>query len=296
MPPQNHTFLDAHLHLYPPKRLSGLIRWMHSFFPTHPVPKDATLDDVLEDLRQHDYRNFVALVFPLKPEESPSLNSFIAEMATRTPGLVPFGCVHVSDSSPAAVVEDAVLRLKVAGLKFHPMVQRFDPCDSRLFPVFERMDEWRKPIYIHTGFDDWYGFNLPVKSLRTLLGRFPNIPFVFCHMLFPKVRTAFELLEEFPNLHLDATNVFGTIALFRQTLADEMPELDLDECREEMELHCRRIMFGTDHPAGMGDIQQILDDAYAFGLSENANSYLLQKTAAAFLSEHCATYCIGEYE
>ena len=76
-------FLDAHLHLYPPKRLAGLIKWMHGFFPDHPVPPEATLDDVLADLREHGYGAFVALVFPLSPGESEDLNSFIAAMAER---------------------------------------------------------------------------------------------------------------------------------------------------------------------------------------------------------------------
>jgi hypothetical protein len=289
--PQNNQFLDAHLHLYPPKRLSGLIRWMHSFFPSHPVPKDASLEDVLADLRSEEYHNFVALVFPLEPEESSSLNEFIGQMAARVPGLVPFGCVHRNDSSPVAVVEDAIVQRKLAGLKFHPMVQRFDPCDSRLFPVFERMNEWRKPIYIHTGFDEWYGYSLPIENLRILLGRYPNIPFVFCHMLFPRLPIAFSLVEEYPNLYLDATNVFGTIALFRASM-QEIPELDLEKAKTEMERHCSRIMFGTDHPAGMGNIPQILKDFADFGLSQDAAAHILHKTASDFLRRHCAPYYI----
>lgn len=293
MPSSNHLFLDAHVHLYPPKRLAGLIRWMHGFFPSHPVPKDATLEDVLADLRTHGCRNFVALVFPLEPDESIHLNEFIAGLATRVPGLIPFGCVHRDDPNPTAVVEDAILQKGLAGLKFHPMVQRFDPCDSRLSNVFALMNEWRRPVYIHTGFDEWYGYFLPEASLRALLERYPNIPFVFCHMLFPRLDIAFRLLEEFPNLHLDATNVFGTIAMFRSQLG-QVPEVDVAGVKRGMERHCNRIMFGTDHPAGMGDIRRILADFREFGLDEVTASAILHKTASAFLRAHCGSYYIEE--
>ena len=287
---RNNRFLDAHMHLYPPERLSGLIRWMHNFFPDHPVPKDSTLDDVLSDLREHEYEEFVALVFALEPEESRRLNAFIAELAGDVSGMIPFGCVHKDDASPEAVVEEAILHLGLAGLKFHPMVQRFDPWDSILFGVYERMDEWRKPIYVHTGFDDWYGYNLPESSLRSLLRTYPGIPFVFCHMIFPRLTLAFELAEEFPNLYLDATNVFGSIALYQQMGFETLP-LDLDAARGGMERHSRRIMFGTDHPAGMGSIDRILKDFHSFGLSPDSAHHILHGTASAFLQEHCPEHC-----
>ncbi|GAB4348893.1 MAG: hypothetical protein Kow0099_31680 [Candidatus Abyssubacteria bacterium] len=286
-------FLDAHLHLYPQKRLSGLIRWMHSFFPDHPVPMDATLDDVLCDLRRHSYTTFVALVYPLVPGESKWLNSFISDLARAIPGMVPFGCVHRDDDSPRVIVEDAIDRLGLAGLKFHPMVQHFDPWDSRLFGVYDVMNERRRPIYIHTGFDEWYGYHLPDHSLEMLLQRYPDITFVFCHMLFPRLERAFALLREYPNLYLDATNVFGTIALFRKTGTD-LQGLDIAKVREEIERHCRRIMLGTDHPAGMGSIGTILDEFHEFGLSREAESHIMRTTASTFLKSTCPEFVGGD--
>ena len=287
--PEHKFFIDAHVHLYPSKRLGGLIRWMHGFFPDHPVPIDSTLDDVLSDLRKHNYGSFVALAFSLEPEESRQLNEFMAKMAENNPGMAPFGCVHRDDDSPSVVVEYAIRELRLAGLKFHPMVQRFDPWDKKLFGVYERMNEWRRPIYIHTGFDDWYGFHLPESSFRSLLRTYPDIPFVFSHMIFPKLGLAFDLVEEFPNLYLDATNVPGTIMLFRRT-GTPVPELDMDEACEGMERWADRIMFGTDHPAGMGSIERILSDFHDLGLGPEAESKILSGTASRFLQEHCPEY------
>lgn len=266
---------------------------MHSFFPDHPVPKDATLEDVLADLQKHGYKNFVALVFALEPGESRQLNTFIAEMAAKVPGLVPFGCVHVDDDCPETIAEEAIQGLGLAGLKFHPMVQRFDPWDSRLFGVYERLNEWRKPIYIHTGFDDWYGYHLPDSSLKSILSISPDIPFVFSHMLIPNLALAFEFADEFPHVYLDATNVFGTIAMFRR-MDSELPGLDLDIARDGMERLCERIMFGTDHPAGMGSIERIIQDLRDFGLSPKAESEILHGTASRFLLKHCAGYYLPE--
>jgi hypothetical protein len=262
---------------------------MHSFFPDHPVPKDSTLDDVLSDLQRQEYDSFVALVFALEPGESQELNAFIAGLKSSLPGLIPFGCVHRDDPSPEHIAEEAILGLGLAGLKLHPMVQRFDPWDRRLFGVYSLMNKWRKPIYIHTGFDEWYGYYLPNESLKSLLRTYPDIPFVFAHMLFPRLDFAFELAAEFPNLYLDATNVFGTIAMFRR-MGSEAPELNLDEAREGMERWCDRMMFGTDHPAGMGSIEQILRDFHDFGLSRAAETRILHETAHRFLIDHCSAH------
>jgi predicted TIM-barrel fold metal-dependent hydrolase len=251
------------------------------------------VEDVLADLRDHEYKNFVALVFALQPQESKQLNAFIADMAMKVPGLVPFGCVHLDDVSPETVAEEAIRQKRLAGLKFHPMVQRFDPWDEKLFGVYERMNEWRKPIYIHTGFDDWYGFHLPNSSLRSLMSTYPDIPFVFSHMLIPNLALAFEFADEFPQLYLDATNVFGTIAMVGK-MDTEMPGLDLDVAREGMERLCARIMFGTDHPAGMGSIESIVQDLRSFDLSPKAESEILHGTASRFLHKHCADYCLSD--
>jgi hypothetical protein len=74
----------------------------------------------------------------------------------------------------------------------------------------------------------------------------------------------------------------------------EEQKLDIDEIKVGMEHHCRRIMFGSDHPAGMGSVQQILDDFHGFGLADDANEYILYRTAASFLQAHCGTYYIEE--
>ncbi len=36
--------IDCHVHLLPRRRLAGLMKWMHSFYPQHPVPRDVTLE------------------------------------------------------------------------------------------------------------------------------------------------------------------------------------------------------------------------------------------------------------
>jgi hypothetical protein len=35
---------DCHVHLRPRRRLAGLMKWMHGFYPEHPIPRDVTLE------------------------------------------------------------------------------------------------------------------------------------------------------------------------------------------------------------------------------------------------------------
>jgi hypothetical protein len=35
-------FVDCHVHLLPPRRLAGLLKWMHDFYPAHPIPVKVT--------------------------------------------------------------------------------------------------------------------------------------------------------------------------------------------------------------------------------------------------------------
>ena len=46
-----------------------------------------------------------------------------------------------------------------------------------------------------------------------------------------------------------------------------------------------RIMFGSDHPAGMGSLAQIYQDFYNFGLSERAQRALLGETARRLVEQ-----------
>lgn len=283
------SWIDAHVHLLPKERLAGLMRWIHRAFPDHPVPLDTTLEQNLDDLRRAGVRLCFNLMFSLSPGEAPALNRFSAAVAREHPWVVPFGCVHPEEEEPLAVVEEAIEGLGLAGLKFHPMVQRADPWAERMRPVYAWMEEKRKPIFFHSGFDEWYGHWVPTASFVNILSSYPGLPVVIAHMLFPRFDEAFDLLERFPQVTFDLTNVLGALKLGANARGGE-PLSEAALLREGLERWSERVMLGTDHPAGMGDVETILRDLRDFGLSAGATENLLHGAAERFIERHLCGY------
>lgn len=219
--------IDCHVHLLPPRRLAGLMKWMHDFYPEHPIPTDVTLAQCLAhyDALGPDY--IFNLVYPIRPGETDEINRFNFELHRAHPWIIPFGSLRADDPDKPAVVDRCLRDYGFLGLKFHPFIQRLDPLDPRMMPAYERLAAWGRPCVFHTGFEDFYGKSLPTEVMEEVARAFPRMPVVFAHSLFPK----FE--EE--RLLLDGVGP-----------------------------HSERIMFGTDHPSGMGtleDIYQALDRA-----------------------------------
>ena len=69
------------------------------------------------------------------------------------------------------------------------------------------------PLYVHTGFDEWYGWGYDLGELERIAERHPEIPLVLCHCAFPRLEWAAEMARRHPQVWLDTTNVFGSIEL-----------------------------------------------------------------------------------
>jgi hypothetical protein len=280
------SYIDCHVHLFPPDRLRKLIRWSRRFLPEHPTLVETTAEEVIDQLRRAGATRWANLLFPLAPGEAHELHRFNAELAERCPGMVPFGGVLAADTDPLGIVQEAVERWGMAGLKFHPMVQRFSPAEPVLEPVFRYLEERDRAVYIHTGYDEWYGWELPGADVERLALDHPGLAVVLPHLGYPRLGWAFDLAERCPNVWLDATNVFGT-------LGGRIPPFehgDLEAQRRELLSRlpplADRVMFGTDHPVGMGSLEQIFTDLGTFDLDEATRERILLSTPAAFLDRY----------
>ncbi len=281
-----HHIIDAHVHIMPRDRIAGLMRWIRKAFPAHPV--DPAIDEagIVSALSERDIRFFYNYVYPLKPEETDGLNVFNEELARRLPQAAPFGSLHLDTPDKRAVTRRCVEAHRFVGLKFHPFVQRFSPADERMFVVYELMEEYGKPVVLHTGFEEFYRMKMPPADIERILRRFPRLVLVLSHCLFPHFRQLRGLMEEYAGVWLDATNVFGAVKylglienpakgrdwtqtgeLFRGLVTD-FPE---------------RTLFGSDHPVGMGDLEEIYSDFTAFGFSGELSRAILWENPLAFI-------------
>lgn len=273
-------FYDCHTHLFPAERMGGLMRWIHRAVPDLQVPIDITADQAVVDLRAAGAVRWANLLFPISPGEAPSLHSWGQQLAERVPEITPFGGIHAADHDPLAVVQEAVERFGMAGLKFHPMVQGFNPWDKRLETSLKYLERGRLPIYIHTGYDEWYGHEFDRAGMDEMLSRHPNLPVVLPHIGFPDLEWGFGLADRFPQVWLDLTNVPGSFGWMGTS--EELITI----LHNGMKQHRDRVLMGTDYPAGMGNLEEILAQFHSVGIDDGLLEHVMLKSTAAFLDRY----------
>ena len=277
-------FIDSHVHVLPPERMKKLVRWLLKAWPQHPVSELITKEEIVAELRGLGVTHFFNLAYPLREEETGALNGFNLEFCRGTPGAIPFAGIHAETPQKAAVAARA-LAAGFVGFKLHPFVQRFNPWDPRLDPFYDFMQDAQKPVILHTGFADFYNLSMPVSALEKMLGRWPRLPFVFVHMAFPDLAWAFHMLDEFPALFLDATNVLALLRPVFKPLLDPGPggPKTADVLLQGLAAHPGRVMHGSDHPVGMGALSAIYSDLDSLPADRRTRESLRSGAARAFI-------------
>lgn len=278
--------------MMPPERTAGLVRWIQKAFPGHPARQDITPDEMLSDLRSVGITNAFNFVFPLREEETEPLNLFNMEIGRRYPQLVPFGSLHVETPRKDEVAERCILEHGLAGIKLHPYAQRFEVFCPEFEPLYRKLDELGKPLFVHTGFDAFYGRTQDLDCLRDMLEKYPRMDVVLVHSLFPRLRLARELVSSYEQVWLDMTNSLSMVLWHRRLPPEQWTDHFGDEPEAEMECFeplvedfSERILFGTDHPVGMGTVRQIYADLDSFGFDEEVSSNLTGGSALALLKK-----------
>ena len=280
--------IDAHVHILSQRRLDGLSIWLGKVFPNHPLAnKRYTIDLVLEELYRNGVTYIFNSVFPMKAEETEELNLFNYQLSEAYTSIIPLGSLHIDNRDKKSIIDTCVHKFGFLGFKLHPYVQGFSPDDERLFPAYERMEELGKPVYVHTGFEDYYPKiekRITLSAIEGLIKRFSSLFFVIPHMFYPKLDGALYLLDNYENVYVDTTNIFSAI------LEDEEKGLNMDQVRETLmktlNKWSKRMFFGTDHPAGMTTADSIFSDLYSFNLPNEIKQDLLYNTAYKFAKRY----------
>jgi len=291
---EKQGIVDSHIHILPPRRTAGLVRWVKKFMPQHQSREEVTPDEMLAELGACGVDTFFNLVFPLKEEETQQLNLFSREVADRYENVVGFGSLHLLTPDKDRVAERCVTEYGLAGIKLHPYAQLFEVFSPEFEPLYRKLAELGRPFLVHTGFDVFYKQTQDLEYLRGILERYPAMPVVLVHALFPRFGLAFELMGDYPQLYLDMTNSISAVRWYKESPDTWLEqagkyeiEENLDSFNELFERYSRRIMFGTDHPVGMGSPAQIYADLEWFGFDPEVRADLLGRTARAFLEAHC---------
>lgn len=272
--------VDPHVHLLPAERTAGLMRWLHRGLPGVAIPVDITWEQALADLRGAGAERVVNLLFPLGAGEAEELHRFGAALSAREPDVVPVGGVHKDDPDPEGVVRRAIEDHGMRGLKLHPMVQRFSPGDPALALAIAALASYGLPLYVHTGFDEWYGWGYDLGELEAIAERHPEVPLVLCHCAFPRMEWAAKMARRHPHVWLDTTNVFGSIELAAAPARAGL----LEKVHMLFDAAPDRIFFGTDYPAAMGALDD-LHGQVAGSPAAASHTELMAANASRFVGE-----------
>jgi hypothetical protein len=274
--------IDAHVHIMPQYRLNGLSYWLGKSFSSHPMANQKTTKEkILSDLSQKGVKYIYNFVFPIKSKETQELNHFNYKFSKENQKIkvFGFGSVHVEDEDKKEIVDKCIFEYGFYGFKLHPYVQGFSPTDERLFSVYERLEELGKPINIHTGFDDFYPKKekpITLSGIEGLIKKFPSLTFILPHMFYPRLEEALYLLETYNNVYIDTTNIYSAI------IQDEQKGMNRDKLKEilvnTIKKWYKRIVFGSDYPCGMSDLNTIYSDFYSFGLDEKIKREIMFNT------------------
>lgn len=288
--------IDTHVHILTDWRIQGLARWMKRAFPKHPVSVTATAGDLVNDLKLGGVTHFFNLVYPISAGETGELNDFNIEFCKNTPGAIPFAGMHQDTPNKAGLAEKLLVKGNVAGFKLHPFIQKCHILDSRFDRFYAFLQEAEKPLFFHTGFERFYNASLPVEDLHTFLKRYPTLPVVFVHMAYPELDRVFSLLDDYPNLYLDATGVF---VFMRHSFVPFLPEKLAGGTfghflEAKLPLYKERIFFGSDHPVGWGDIQRVNKDLTFIPVSGETRDWLRYKAAKTFIDKYYPGFDWGQ--
>ncbi|NPV92882.1 MAG: amidohydrolase [Firmicutes bacterium] len=237
--------IDGHVHIMEQRRIRGGIRWISKVVRAYrQLDPETTPDALLQDLRRAGVDAAFNLYYPIGPGESREINRWQREMSDQNPWLLAFASLHPADPDPLAIIEESLNELGLLGFKFHPYVQQFRILDSRMDRVYRRLEEINCPVIVHTGFSRFYRLPSLTAEFLELLHRFPGMKLVASHMLCDDIslEQLAEVVEEYPNLYLDATNALW---LYHPDYPayERLPEF--------IRRYRTRVYFGTDYPMGM---------------------------------------------
>ncbi len=286
--------IDAHIHIFPPYRLKGAVKWIKRYIPWLEI--DETLDQItiLSMLKNAGVNHFFNYVYPLRPDESRFLNEFNYKLSQVVDWVTCFGSVHPDNEDLAEIIEEAIMEYGLLGLKFHPFVQGFDISHPKMDEVFRIMSEFKRPIVIHTGFEHFYQKKLSPSEVERILQKYPDLTLVIAHLFYPKIDEAFRLMKNYENVYLDATNIVSDYQqpADLENLFEGVPEIRdgkkvyticLDDELQELDSFSHRIMFGSDFPVGMNDLDKMYGYVRKLDISEKAMNDLTCNTARRFV-------------
>jgi len=180
------------------------------------------VDDLIRLFDQYGVDRAVVFPNPNVGDKYPRMNDYIAESVKKhTKRLIGFGRV---DPRRGDAVEELIRiknKLKLTGLKLHPMVECFRPDHPFFDRFFEKVNELKLPTLIHTG----EGFSSP-GLVSNIAKKYQELPIILGHLR----EGSLSVMKQFGNVYVETS---GTLPVLIEQA------IDIDE---------NRVLFGSDVP------------------------------------------------
>jgi uncharacterized protein len=234
--------IDAHVHFMPKPLLDAVWRYfddgLEHYGVEWPVQYRLPENDRIAILRKVGVRRFPALLYPHKPGMAGSLSAWARAFAADTPGCLSTG-TFFPEASAAGYVR-AALDAGTEVFKAHVQVGGYDPRDPLLDDVWGQLAEAATPVVVHCGSGPRPGRHTGPGPFGAVLATHPRLTAVIAHCGAPEYAEHLDLVERYPNVHVDTTMV-GTDYL------NAFAPLPADVVRRLGELG-HRVVLGTDFP------------------------------------------------
>lgn len=173
-----------------------------------------------------------------------SFNRWLVDLARAHEELLPFVAIDPWALSPGenqAHLLDLVASGGARGVKIHPVIQRFEAADERLWPAFETCAELDLPVVAHAGPSRGpVQFGDPT-AFAGVLRRFPGLKLILAHLGGGAWSQVERFARDFPNAYFDCSEILHWTGADGGPAPDRLARLIRD-------VGARRVLFGSDFP------------------------------------------------
>jgi hypothetical protein len=255
--------IDIHTHFMPKPVMDAVWRYFddatkHYGMPW-PVQYRGSHAERVATLRALGVRRFTALVYPHKPGMAEWLNEWARDFAAQVEDCVPTGTFYPEPSAPTYV--RAALDAGTRVFKVHVQVGDYDPRSAELDEVWGLLAEAAVPVVVHCGSGPLPGRHTGPGPFGEVLAAHPGLTAVIAHAGAPEFTEHLDLVDRYPNVHVDTTMV-GT------PFMNELAPLTPEEIKR-LGAVGDRVVLGTDFPNIPYPFAEQLAALEAFDLGED---------------------------
>ncbi len=212
-------------------------------------------------------------------------NTWILDLHREDPRVIPFVCCDIGawrDTDALMEELERCIGQGAQGVKMHPGLGRFFPGDTRMLPLYARLEEAELPILSDTGSlrggpgSDVYG--MP-DHFRPVCERFGRLALIMAHMPSAYWDQRLQIAREHPQVLFDTAGGFDE-AHFRARDGRRACALE-DAARIIRTIGAERVLFGSDAPGA--DQRPQIHQLLRSGLSEAELEQVLAWNAAGLL-------------